>query len=171
VAEEVTMNGKLMSRRRVARMLAVVPAVAAAVAVAPAAAQAACTSPTFSVYPGSGISNVRYGQVDFHFTACSNQAPSAWAASVGTAQVNSTGKNLGFFIDGVSIPTDSIGSSTRYWTGKIAASTCTPRVGFPCSRSYSMTVKFSASLDRFGNPQIYMGTRSAPTGMALFTTP
>ncbi|WP_162795038.1 hypothetical protein [Nonomuraea lactucae] len=136
---------------------------------APASA-AACTYPTFSVYPGSATSALRYGQVDFHFSACGEQPPSGWSASVTKATVNSTGKNLGFFIDGTSIPTDSTGSNYRYYTGRIYASTCTPRVGWPCSRSYSFSVEFQVTTDRFGNPQVYMGTRSAPIGMALFTT-
>lgn len=135
------------------------------------AGTAACTSPTFSLYPGSGISNVRYGQVDFHFYACSDQSPSSWSASITKATVNSTGKNLGFFIDGTGISTDSTGSNYRYYTGRIYASTCTPRVGWPCSRSYSFSVKFNITTDRYGNRQVYMGARSAPTGMALFTTP
>ncbi|MEV0203508.1 hypothetical protein [Nonomuraea sp. NPDC050691] len=109
--------------------------------------------------------------MDFHFYACSDQSPSSWSASVTKATVNSTGKNLGFFIDGTSIPTDSTGSYYRYYTGRIYASTCTPRVGWPCSRSYSFSVKFQVTKDRFGNPQVYMGARTAPTGMALFTTP
>ena len=141
-------------------------------AVVPASpAAAACTSPTFSVYPGSAYSNVRYGRVDFHFVACSDQSPSGWSASVTQATVNATGQNLGFFINSTSISTDSIGSSSRWWTGNIYASTCTPRVGFPCSRSYSFHVQFNGSYDRNGNVQIYMGTRTAPVGMALFTTP
>ncbi|WP_162642212.1 hypothetical protein [Streptosporangium sp. 'caverna'] len=131
----------------------------------------ACTSPTFSVYPGSSISNLRYGQVDFNFYACSDQAPSSWSASVTKAQVNSTGKNLGFYIDGTSIPTDSTGSYYRYFRGNIFASTCTPRVHFPCARSYSFSVQFQVTKDRFGNPQVYMGSKTAPAGMALFTTP
>ncbi|MEV4570317.1 hypothetical protein AB0K12_41755 [Nonomuraea sp. NPDC049419] len=151
---------------------ALAPATASAASAASGAAGAmACTSPTFSVYPGSGSSKLRYGQVDFHFYACSDQSPSSWSATVSKATVNSTGKNLGFFLDSTSITTDSTGSYYRYYTGHIYASTCTPRVGWPCSRSYSFSVQFQVTTDRFGNPQVYMGSRSAPVGMSLFTTP
>jgi hypothetical protein len=63
------------------------------------------------------------------------------------------------------------GSSYKDFDGVISASTCTPRVGWPCSRSYTFTVEYRVSLDRFGNPQVYQGARYAPIGMGLFTTP
>jgi hypothetical protein len=165
-------SGRARSIARFSTAVAGFSLLAGAFSPASAASRAlSCTSPTFSVYPGSSISNLRYAQVDFNFYACSDQAPSSWSASVTKAQVNSTGKNLGFYLDGTSIPTDSTGSYYRYFRGNIFASTCTPRVHFPCARSYSLSVQFQVTKDRFGNPQVYMGARTAPAGMALFTTP
>lgn len=82
---------------------------------APARAFAAsCTFPTFSFYPGSSIPpEVRYGQVDFYFEACSDQKPSQWTARVTKQHVNSTGQNLGFFINGASANTVGVGDFYR----------------------------------------------------------
>jgi hypothetical protein len=136
-----------------------------------APAKAACTYPTFRVFPGSATGRVRYAEVNFSFEACSDQSPSSWVGKVTRQAVNSTGKNLGFFIDGVFVRTDASGSSYKWFTGIINASTCVPRVGWPCSRSYTFTAQYQLSLDRFGNVQAYQGALSAPIGMALFTTP
>ncbi|MEX5636604.1 hypothetical protein [Parafrankia sp. FMc2] len=97
--------------------------------------------------------------------------PSSWQASVTKEQTNSTGKNLGFFLDGTSISGTGSGGYYKYFDAEIDASTCVPRVGWPCSSSYSLTVSYTVTLDRFGNPQVYQSAASAPLGMTLFSTP
>jgi hypothetical protein len=130
-----------------------------------------CSNPTFSVYPGSATGRMRYGRADFHFDGCNNQQPQDWKASVTASKTNSTGKNLGFFIDGTSIKTVHVGDGYAEFEGNISGATCTPRVGWPCSRSYDFKVKFRMEPNRSGTPYVTMGDRSAPIGMALFDTP
>jgi hypothetical protein len=109
---------------------------------------------------------LRYAEVDFSFGVCSHTSPSSWSTSVTKAQVNSTGKNLGFFLDGTSLRTTSSNSSYRYVQGLISASTCLPRVGWPCSRSYTFSVRF-----QMGRTSVKAYGVQAPGGLALFTTP
>ena len=135
------------------------------------AAASSCIYPVFRVYPGSVPSNIRYGEVDFQVTVCSTQSADQFTANVTGQFVNATGKNLGFFIDSVGVTTDYVGSYTHYWTGTIYASTCTPRIGWPCSRSYSFTVELVGALNNYTTPAAWTGTMTAPIGMGLFTTP
>ncbi|TWP54012.1 hypothetical protein FKR81_00090 [Lentzea tibetensis] len=132
------------------------------------ASAAGCTYPTYSVYPGSATAQLRYGEVRFSFAACD---PASATAVVSRQAVNATGKNLGFFIDNVTIRPVASGGWYKDFEGVISASTCVPRVGWPCSRSYTFTAQYRVTVDRFGNPQVYQGQLSAPIGMALFTTP
>ncbi len=158
--------------RMVASCLVALVLTALGMAAAPAPASAAtCTYHTDRVFPGSYPSGIRYGEVNFSFEACSNQSPSAWVMKVTKQQVNATGKNMGFFIDGVFVRVDGSGSNYKYFTGIIDASTCTPRIGWPCSRSYTFTAEYTVYLDRSGTPNITIGRRTAPSGMRLYSTP
>ena len=158
--------------RMVASCLVALVLTALGMAAAPAPASAAtCTYYTDRLFPGSYPSGVRYGEVNFSFEACSDQSPSAWVMRVTKQQVNATGQNLGFFINGAFVRVDGSGSSYKYFTGLINASSCTPRVGWPCSRSYTFTAEYTVYLDRYGRPNITLGRRTAPSGMRLYTTP
>jgi hypothetical protein len=160
----------MRTRSRTVRYLVGLALVIGGLAGTPApAAAASCTYPTFSLYPGSATGFMRYGQVDVHFDACDVQGS---AGSITRQHVNATGQNLGFFINGASVRvTGSPNSYTKWFTADIHASTCTPRIGWPCSRSYSFSAQYTVSSDRWGNPQVYQGSLSAPIGMRLFTTP
>lgn len=155
------------ARKLLVTVLTALLSMVALVLVSPASAQAAsCSYPTFKYYPGSPTSKLRYAEVDFSFSVCSSGGPSSWSASVTKTQVNSTGKNLGFFIDGTSLRTTSSNSAYRYELGTISASSCLARVGWPCYRSYSFSMHFQLS----GTKVKAYGVQ-VPGGLALFTTP
>jgi hypothetical protein len=136
------------------------------------ASAASCTYPRFQYFPGSSLPPyLRYGEVDFSFEACGDAIGSS-TAQVAAQGTNATGDNLGFFLNGVSIVPNGSGSYYKDFIGVIGAKTCTPRVGWPCSRSYSFSVQFRVTSDRFGNPQVYENSRSSSDpGLTLYTTP
>ncbi|WP_126629699.1 hypothetical protein [Dictyobacter alpinus] len=146
-----------------------------AVAATPAHAETAsalttrCIYPTFTYYPGSSASHLRYGQAQFHFEICSGTSPSSWGA---TARVttNSTGKNLGITFSDAVIRGTSGGSYYKFYTGQFHTQTCVPRVGWPCSHSGEFYVKFYA-YDVSGKPAVTEMSTSSPTGLTLFRTP
>lgn len=155
------------TRKLLITCIAAMLAVFASAFVSAGPAQAAtCKHPTFKFFPGSPTSKLRYAEVNFSFDVCSNTAPMSWGASVSKARTNSTGKNLGFFLDGTTIRTTSSNSSYRYMQGVISGSSCLARVGWPCYRSYTFHVRFQ--LSRTG---VKAYDIRVPGGMALFRTP
>lgn len=152
-------------------VIAVAPA-----SVAPAHA-AECATPTFKFYPGSTLGKVRYGETNFSFDVCTDATPSAWKATANVS-TNSTGKNLGITFDNATITPVSTGANSRIYEGKFRSSSCVPRVGFPCYRSGTYTVRFAASSvrqvnprDTVPNPSVVVLSSSAPLGLTLYTTP
>ena len=163
-----------LARRKIAAALfsLIAISVGSLVAGASPASAASCLYPTFQYFPGSSFPpSLRYGEVDFSFEACGGSIGSS-IARVSRESTNATGENLGFFLNGVSIVPNGSGSYYKDFIGVIGAKTCTPRVGWPCSRSYSFSVQFRVTSDRFGNPQVYESWRSSSDpGLTLYSTP
>ncbi|GAA0943431.1 hypothetical protein [Virgisporangium aurantiacum] len=162
-------------KRRIAAFLASVAVMVALSMVvlpsSPAQAAPSCIFPTISLYPGEAGPNLRYGEVSVSFVVCNNRSPHDWTADVTKSQVNTTGKNLGFFIDGVNIRTTFIGDYSRYWTLTVNASTCVPRVGWPCHATYTLTAEFQGNLEYYTYPAVYLNRTTGYLTMVLFRTP
>lgn len=159
-------------RRHVTGLLLIVALVSTFAVVLPAApAAAACSSRTFSVFPGSASSNLRYGQVSYRFEACTTTPPSSWSGSVVTIITNNTGKRLGFSISAASITTTSTTGSIRSYLGSITGKSCALPLNWPC-KDIPFTVRFTVSYNsRTGSIDYHMGTRTAPIQWVLYTTP
>jgi hypothetical protein len=138
----------------------------------PGPAQAAsCIYPTISVYPGESGPNLRYGEVSVQFVVCDNTHPRDWTATVTKAQVNATGQNFGFFIDGTSTPTTLVNDVVHLWRLNVYAKTCVPWIGWPCHSSYTLTADFQAQLTNGTTPSVYLIRTTGYYSMVLFRTP
>jgi len=155
-------------------MLAAGLTLAATAAPAKAATVDSCIHPTFKFCPGSAIGRVRYGEVDFHFDACSTTDPVNWNHFVSLNITNATEDDFGFFLPGSSIYTTSSGYGYADFEGKIPWKVCTPRVGWPCSRSGAFHVRFHGYIDyETGRFNVFVSSidLGPQVGLTLFTTP
>ena len=87
---------------------------------------AACTHPSTKLYPGDRLSKLRYGVVEFNFELCSGKPPATWKATVGTKNVNRTGKGFGFSIEDAAISETDGGYYYRFYEGQIQWKMCSP---------------------------------------------
>ncbi|MFD3580697.1 hypothetical protein [Streptomyces sp. NPDC058644] len=134
----------------------------------PSTAQA-CTYSTISQFPGSWV-GYRYGQVDVSFALCGTD-PAGWNATVTKSQTNSTGNNLGFFIDSSSVFPVASSDRDKTFRLQINHKSCVPRVGYPCYGTGSMTKDYYIDLERT-QPVIWPRPANVPDpSLRLYDTP
>lgn len=132
-----------------------------------------CSHPVFKYYPGSASSNLRYGEVDFTFDACSNVAPVNWGRSVTKLVTNNTATLLGFNLTGASISVTGYGSGYADYEGVFTYETCDLRLPIFCEDGATpFKVRFHGYIDSSSNaPYVYFTNGEVPFTYEIFTTP
>jgi len=133
-----------------------------------------CIHPTFSVYPGSASSNLRYGEVRFRIDACSNVAPADWGTSVTSMSTTGPGATLGFGFTSATISTTGSGYGYADYEAVINFEVCPFRVPIctpgesPFKARYHGYVDIEAGTNA---PHVFFSSGEAPFTYDLFLTP
>ncbi|MER6015978.1 hypothetical protein [Streptomyces bluensis] len=175
------MNTARITKRRALAVTAVGGLLAGAVAVlspAQATEGSSCTPKRVTVYPGDGLTHVRWGEVNFEVTVCPKEDSSSWDTNA-SAATNGTGTAIGYLLGSASLRTTSTVEKNKTqsatYTGSFTVKDCAPGVGWPCARTYKVDVGFALITNKnSGKTRLIYGggiESTMPRGMALYRTP
>lgn len=175
-------SARIPKNRRTLAITAVAGVLAGAVAVlSPAHATqeaASCKPQHVKVFPGDGLTHVRYGEVDFEVTVCPKEDAAGWDTNA-TAATNNTGTSAGYLLKSASLKALAAGENNNNrnatYMGSFVLKDCVPYVEWPCTRTYKVEVGFALLADKkSGKVRVVYGgpvESTMPRGLALYRTP